>query len=214
MKKIIFILILATTFCSILVAQEKDKYLDIKVTWGVKAEVNISGFFVSGMSEISSKMRTGGTGGGFINVELTKLFALQGEILWHYKSSDFIRQGNKGDFQYWGTEIPMYAMFRWNLKNDRRVYIGIGPYGEFGYSAKLKRAGKTIDLYEKDKATELSAMEDFNSGFGVTAGYEFANGLQINVGYKVSITNVLDANSSSIKMHPETVSIGLGYRFK
>ncbi|MDR3339033.1 MAG: PorT family protein [Candidatus Symbiothrix sp.] len=180
-----------------------------KITGGLKAETNLSNFILSGMSDAKSKMNFGATFGGFLNLDVSKYFAIQGELLYHYKSSDLVRNGIKSEYQYWGIEIPIYAMFQWKTNENRRAYIGIGPYTEFGFSAKMRRDGETIDLYEKDK----SAMLDSNSGFGVIVGYEFARRIQINAGYKISITNILDGNSSSVTLLPAAISLGIGYRF-
>ncbi|MBB4037881.1 hypothetical protein GGR21_003802 [Dysgonomonas hofstadii] len=213
MKK--FILILMIGCCISLNAQESNKkHLDVKATWGIKAEANISNFFISGTSVIDSKMKLGFTGGAFLNLEFSEHFALQGELIYHYKSSDFDREDLKGKYEYWGTEIPIYAVYQWKLAKGNRLYAGIGPYTEFGFSAKLKRNGEKIDLYEKEKLAEVSAMKDSNVGFGVIVGYEFANGIQINGSYKVGITNILDSNSNSVSLHPNTFSLGIGYRFK
>lgn len=56
-------------------------------------------------------------------------------------------------------------------------------------------------------------MKDSDTGFGVKVGYEFASGLQINASYKASVTNIMDANSSDVKMYPQYVSLGIAYRF-
>lgn len=85
--------------CISLNAQESNKkHLDVKATWGgIKAEANISNFFISGTSVIDSKMKLGFTGGGaFLNLEFSEHFALQGELIYHYKSSDFDREDLKG----------------------------------------------------------------------------------------------------------------------
>lgn len=212
MTKKLFIALFAITIATTVSAQQEEK--NVITTWGVKAEANLSGFIVSGTSLVDSEMGFGGTGGGFVNIQLSEHFALQGELLYHFKSSQFDRQDIKGDYQYWGMEIPFYAVYLRELRNNGRIYAGIGPYAEFGFSAELKRNNEKIDLYEKDDATEVSAMNDFNSGFGVMLGYEFPCGIQLNVGYKISITNILDANSSSLTLLPNAVSIGVGYRFR
>ena len=70
-----------------------------------------------------------------------------------------------------------------------------------------------VQQREKDSATGLPALCDSNTGFGIKLGYEFVSGFQINAIYKASVTNLLDENSSRIKMHPQTFSIGIAYRF-
>jgi len=198
-------------------AQESKKHqINIKTTWGIKAEANVSNFFISGTSVIDSKMKLGFTAGAFLNLEFTGHFALQGELIYHYKSSKFDREDIKGKYQYWGMEIPVYAIYQWKLRKGNRFYMGIGPYAEFGFSAELKRGSEKIDLYKKGQisGSEISAMKDSNVGFGIIIGYEFANGIQLNSSYKIGMTDILDANSNSVSLQPNTISLGIGYRFR
>lgn len=78
---------------------------------------------------------------------------------------------------------------------------------------QFKHGGKEADLYEKDGSTGLAAFQESNSGFGAKVGYEFVSGFQINASYKASISNLLDANSSQVKIHPHAISVGVAYRF-
>jgi len=216
MKKKVIYSVIVFLFCVIHIHAQEDKQINIKTTWGIKTEMNISGFFVSGTHMIDSKMKPGFSAGAFLNLEFTENFALQGDLLYHYKTSGFDRQDIKGKYRYWGMEIPVYAIYQWKLNKGNRFYMGVGPYAEFGFSANLKRGSQKIDLYEKEgnSESEISAMKDSNVGFGIMAGHEFPNGLQINIAYKVGVTNILDANSNSFSLLPSTISLGIGYRFR
>lgn len=110
-------------------------------------------------------------------------------------------------------EVPIYAFYHFNFNRGNRLYIGIGPYTNFGLGASFRQDGKKTDVYEKDKEKGLPIMKDSDTGFGVKVGYEFASGLQINASYKASVTNIMDANSSDVKMYPQYVSLGIAYRF-
>lgn len=191
-------------------SQEKQK---IVFTGGAILESNISGFFHSGVENGSSIMKAGFSVGGFLNLGIAQPFSVQGEILFHYKNSEFEWDVQKGDFSYWGIEIPIYAMYHYVFPKGNRLYIGIGPYTEFGFDARFKHGGIKADLYQKDGDTGLPILQESNSGFGIKIGYEFISGFQINGNYKTSISNLLDANSSQIKMHPYTISLGVAYRF-
>lgn len=191
-------------------SQEKQK---IVFTGGAILENNLSGFFHSGVENGNSIMKAGFSIGGFLNLGIVQSFSVQGEMLFHYKNSDFEWDNQKGDFSYWGIEIPIYAMYHYTYSKGNRLQIGIGPYTEFGFDAKFKHGETKADLYQKDGSTGLPALQDSNTGFGVKIGYEFISGFQINASYKASISNLLDANSSRIKMHPHAISIGVAYRF-
>lgn len=191
-------------------AKEKQRTV---FTGGAILESNMSGFFHSGVEGGNSIMKAGFSVGGFLNLGITQSFSVQGEILIHYKNSEFKWDTQKGDFSYWGIEIPIYAMYHYAFPKGNRLHIGIGPYTEFGFDARFKHGGIKADLYQKDGNSGLPILQDSNTGFGIKIGYEFISGFQINGSYKASVSNLLDANSSRIKMHPHTISIGVAYRF-
>lgn len=185
----------------------------VRLTGGVITEANLSGFIHSGIEGGESEMRAGANIGGFLDVAMSTRFSIQGEMLFQYKSSGFTWGGQSGDFQYWGVEIPIYAVYRFTLRKGNRLHVGAGPYTGFGFEGSYKSGGKKTDVYEKDKATGMSALKDSDTGFGLKVGYEFASGLQVNASYKLSVTNVTDANSGEAKLRPQTVALGLAYRF-
>ncbi len=52
----------------------------------VKAEANLSGYYLSRMNGTEIKIRTGSTLGGFMKWEIANYIALQPELLFHYNS--------------------------------------------------------------------------------------------------------------------------------
>lgn len=198
---------------TVTVPEPKTKIQKIKLTGGSILETNLTNFIHSGIDNSSSNMRLGVSAGGFINLELVKPFSIQGEMLFHYKTSEYKWENHTGKYEYWGVEIPVYAMYSWSFHRDSRLYIGVGPYTNFGFGARFKEGGRKIDVYEKEEDTGLPVMKDSDTGFGIKLGYEFALGLQINATYKISVTNITDANSSAVKMYPQTFGLGLAYRW-
>lgn len=223
-KKYFIILLLAVSNMGFLKAQslnvtvtnqgaETSKEQKITFTGGPVLEMNVSNFIHSGISDGKSQMKLGFSTGGFLNLGISKSFSVQGEMLFHYKNSDFEWGNQTGEYRYWGMEIPVYAMYHYCFSKGNRLYIGVGPYTEFGLGASFRYDGTKQDLYEKDGTTGLPALSDSNTGFGIKVGYEFISGFQMNATYKASITNLLDENSSRIKMHPQAITIGVAYRF-
>lgn len=198
--------------CLALVAQAQDEPRKLKVSGGPKVELNMSKYFLSRNSGVESVMRLGVTAGGFLQLDVSSHFVVRGELLYHYKNS-YIKQAGNNRIRYWGMEIPIYAMYVWNCGRGHRIYLGAGPYTEFGFSATAWFGDKKIDLYAIDPQNDVSAMRDSNTGFAFAAGYEMPCGLQLNVTYKISISNVLDANSNKFSFYPMTTSFGIAYRF-
>lgn len=198
--------------CLAVLVQAQEQPRKLKFSGGPKLEANMSKYSLSPHVGVSSSMRAGMTAGGFLQLDVSSRFAVSVELLFHYKNS-YIKQDGNNRIRYWGMEIPIYAMYVWNCGRGHRIYVGAGPYTEFGFSATAWFHGKKIDLYAIDSENAVSAMRDSNSGFAFLAGYEMPCGLQINITYKISISNVLDANSNKFSFYPMTTSFGVAYRF-
>ena len=180
------------------------------VSFGAKAEANMSNFILTDLEPMESKLGPGASVGGFTKIDLGKNFAIQPELLFHFKSSTSEIGNNEDDFRYWGAEIPVYALGQWNCGTGR-MYAGVGPYVALGFSAKYDNSD--FDLYEEIGTTDESTLRRFDFGFGATFGYEFAIGIQINAGYKIGVLNAMDAGRDDASMLPQTISLGVGYRF-
>ena len=105
LKQLVLLLLISTSLSLTQANAQEQKYM----FWGLKAESNLSGFFILDNVDTESKIGLGATFGGFLNIELAENFTLQGELLYHYKASE-LNNTTKGDFQHWGMEIPIYAM--------------------------------------------------------------------------------------------------------
>ena len=52
----------------------------VPISYGVKAELNMSNFFLSDLGEYSSRMKAGPNLGGFMKIDLHENFAIQPEL--------------------------------------------------------------------------------------------------------------------------------------
>lgn len=208
-KLFLLIILIATCIYEPVYGEVKDG--KVSLTGGVKSEVNLSQYLLvpTGMS---SYMGVGSTLGGFVMVDIASGFSIEGELLFHYKNT-FVGKHSYERIRSISMEIPIYAMYNYRCKDNSYVRVGIGPYCEFGLSAITWKDGVIRDLYDVNKRDEIQSMNDSHTGFGIVVGYETSFGLQLNVGYKISVTNLLDANSNRWAIYPMGVSMGLGYRF-
>lgn len=213
MKKLVLALALASMFGTAQVsAQGLVKKMMSGLYYGPKVEANLSAFSISDMPGVESKMGVGGSVGGFLGLRMSRHFAVQEDILVHYKTSSFEQDGVEGDFEYLGAELTFYAMGNWTLNNGGRLSLGAGPFAGYGVRAKYKVEGVETDLYEKNEDGK-KAFNPMNIGAAITAGYEFKCGLQVNASCKYGIMNMLDADKDDAALRPATVSVGVAYRF-
>ena len=129
-------------------------------------------------------------------------------------------------------QIPVYALGKVELGKGQ-FYGGVGPYFGVGFSAKTDDIEfgifkkDPIDLYEE--YNDKSALQRWDVGIACQLGYEFANGIQINAGYKYGFINQVDDLKSTVndvasrfgtslkddsyKANASVFTIGMGYRF-
>ena len=213
MKKLVMTLALASLFGTAqMSAQGLMKKMMSNLYGGPKVEANLSTFFLSDMPGVDSKMGVGGSVGGFLGMRLTEHFAVQEDLLVHYKTSDFKQSGATGDFKYMGAEFAIYAMGNWTLHDGSRISIGAGPFVGYGLNAKYKVNGVETDLYDEDENGDMP-FNPMNVGAAILLGYELRCGLQINASCKCGIMNMLDAHKDDASMRPGTISLGVAYRF-
>lgn len=178
------------------------------ISYGVKAEMNMSNFLLTDLDAQKSTMKVGPNLGGFMKIDLHPNFAIQPEMMFFYRQSKMETGPIEDTFKQWGMQIPVYALGQSEVGNGR-FYAGVGPYVGLGFDARYKDAD--INLY--DEVAGKTPMNRWDFGMGAMLGYEFNNKLQLNAGYQFGFVNQLDELKDDAKMRTQTVSVGIGYRF-
>ncbi|MCD7962585.1 MAG: PorT family protein [Rikenellaceae bacterium] len=173
------------------------------ISGGIKAEANLSNFLHNDKAPGKTNMKFGASVGGFAKFDVVENFAIQPELLFHYYSAERKTNGVARNYEYWGMEIPVYAMGQWYTPSNNRFYAGFGPYVGLGFQSKYYEP--MVKLYETNAHNQL----DF--GFRALVGYEFSNRIQLNAGYKIGVVNANDKDPG--RLYSQGVSLGLGYRF-
>lgn len=180
------------------------------ISGGIKAELNMSNYLLSDFQATTSTMKAGPTLGGFMTIQFSENFALQPEALFHFRQSKMEVGRLEQDWEYWGMEIPIYAVGQMQL-GAGKGYLGFGPYFGLGFDAQ--NTTFDLDLYEKNSVTDKATLKRFDFGLGIMVGYEFNAGVSINAGYKIGLLDMMDAGRDNASMLPQVVSLGVGYRF-
>lgn len=213
MRKILCLIIAITTaVCAYSQGSYEDEN-NMQFSGGVKGEMNLSQYLIVPEIDLNSYCNIGASAGGFLRFEFLNNFSIQGELLMHYKCSNLHDDG-LNHLKIWSLEVPIYAMYSLRFEEGDAMNFGLGPYCEFGLIAVMEEPNGYRNLYDINRREEIQAMRDSNSGFGVMIGYETDFGLQVNLSYKISITNILDSNSYKAAFYPMTASVGVAYRWK
>ena len=216
------------------------------VSGGVLAGANLSNFIISrDHHAMSSYMRIGAELGGFIDFSLSKHFAIQPQVLFTAHQNYFaVKEGDDvfklNGLWSFGMEIPIYFLGRFGNLRQGYVQFGGGIFTHFTFASntgKYKNADQpiteetTTPIPKKANSNNTTVFNyDYsrlytlhNNHFGVcaTVGYEFKFGMQINLHYKVSLSDIAGFYSemkgqdvAKAVIYPQSISLTVGYRWR
>lgn len=184
-----------------------------KVEGGVKGDIVFLNFQTKEAPGAISTFTPGGSLGGFMDIWFKDRIGIRPELNLNYKQTVMGWENNRGRMKSFGIEVPIYVVGRFDVFKKHHIFVGLGPYTEFSCFAKWTRGNRDVDLLKINSDGE-PMIQDNQSGFGAILGYEFGNGLAIDISYKLCCFNILQPNTSQgVSLYPQTVSIGLAYKF-
>ena len=176
---------------------------------------------------MASHRRFGAELGGFIDFTLTKHFAIQPQIIFTAHQNYFAATDTTNGLWSFGMEVPVYFLGRLGNLQQGYVQFGGGIFTHFTFASntgKYKSADSNpAPQVEQDGHNYNELYSLHNNHFGICAmvGYEFTFGMQINVQYKISLSDIAGFYSSNkgkeiadALIYPHSLSLCLGYRFK
>ena len=203
------------------------------VTGGLIIGGNMSDFLITrDHHTMASHRRFGAELGGFIDFTLTKHFAIQPQIIFTAHQNYFAATDTTNGLWSFGMEVPVYFLGRFGNMQQGYVQFGGGLFTHFTFAdnkGKYKSAdnvplpanGDTQSEKDGYNYSELYSLHNNHFGICAMVGYEFSFGMQINVQYKISLSDIAGFYSSNkgkeianALIYPHSLSLCLGYRFK
>lgn len=200
------------------------------VRFGIKGAANASQFSEQQLNTKNQKL--GFNAGVFVNVPLSKQFALQPEVLYNQMgaksvlTSSEVQNGNttvKTEQNVSTTlnyiSVPLMVQF----KPTDNFYFEAGP--EFSYLINGKDKGEsmvssttngitTTQIQSASRDIDKDAIQRFNFGLGLGLGYYFTDHLGVNARYVNSLTHIY--KDTPVGQNPNTnrvFQLGLNYKF-
>ena len=203
------------------------------VTGGLIIGGNMSDFLITrDHHTMASHRRFGAELGGFIDFTLTKHFAIQPQVIFTAHQNYFAATDTTNGLWSFGMEVPVYFLGRFGNMQQGYVQFGGGLFTHFTFAdnkGKYKSAdnvplpanGDTQSEKDGYNYSELYSLHNNHFGICAMVGYEFSFGMQINVQYKISLSDIAGFYSSNkgkeianALIYPHSLSLCLGYRFK
>ncbi len=123
-------------------------------------------------------------------------------------------------------EIPVNAVYYIPTGASGSVFVGAGPYIGYNISGKGKLKGSVSysgegtdfseDFNESEKlkfSGDDKDMNAFDAGVNFLGGYKLSNGLIINAGYGLGLSNLIPNAQGDEKSSNRVLSFGVGFQF-
>lgn len=201
MKKTILTIILAISFIFVVTVNGQTR-----TSFGIKLNGDLSTVKVSNLKNETASFKPGISAGGFAKISFGPYFVFQPELLVSYMEKRVKRASEKVRFKYASVEIPLYAMGQFDAGRGK-LFIGAGPH--IGYGLSIDSKVEKLPCWEE--GANKVERKNWYMGGGVIAGYEFAMGLSLHAGYKLSYA--LHNKNKTSATDTQTLSLGVGYCF-
>ena len=202
------------------------------VSGGLLANANMSNFIITrNHKPMSSYMHVGGELGGFMDFRITKHFSIQPQVILTAHQNHFTANDTANHLWSFGMEIPVYFLGRFGNMEKGYIQFGGGIFTHFTFASNIANKFKNVDespvvtpsptSSDSHDYSHLYSLHDNHFGAAVTVGYEFPIGIQINAHYKVSLSDIAGfykahkgQEIADALIYPQSVSLGIGYRWK
>lgn len=105
--------------------------------------------------------------------------------------------GKGGDTRFYYLEVPLYATYWANLKDNGKVFGSLGPYFAYGLGSSFGSKGR---------------FNPFDAGLSARAGYKMLNSFSFSLGYDYGLVNISKGggpNNETAKNR--SISFNVGY---
>lgn len=166
--------------------------------FGLKAGYNAANFTNENGSEY--KMKSGFHVGGLAHIHISKLFALQPEVVYSMQGTKFMN--NNTDARYNLDYINVPVLLQLMVHDGLRLETG--PQVGFLVNAQSKNGNTSVKVKDNFQPTDVSWA------FGV--GYLTPARLGFDVRYNLGLTDITKSTGSNL--HNSVIQAGVFYQFK
>ena len=199
------------------------------VSGGVLAGANMSNFIITrNHRPMSSYMKIGAELGGFIDFRITKHFSIQPQVILSAQENYFAAGDTANHLWSFGLDIPVYFLGRFGNMQQGYIQFGGGIFTHFTLASNVPNRYRSYDEpTDMEPQTDgydysrLNTLHNNHFGVCVTVGYECTFGMQINLQYKVSLSDIAGfytemkgQDVADALIYPQCISLTLGYRWK
>lgn len=220
MKKFSLLLLLVFLPLLSLRAQDADSLKFPPVSLGVLLQNSLSGEHMHVQETyLSTNAGLGVEIGGFIDYNITPQLSFELQLILALQGLGHITREKDEMVTLFGMDIPLYFVAAFPIQKNR-LRFGIGPFAHVTFDAwnssdrTLVTPYRQVISVDDIKGKPRYALNNYYGGIALLAGWEFAIGLQINLGASYSVMDILNYEHAYNSFdHPYKITLGLGWRF-
>jgi hypothetical protein len=188
--------------------------------YGLKAGVNFPSYSYGNSDDLSdTKSTVNFHVTGYLDAPLTSNFYIQPGVSLQGKGAKLVESSALGGSEItqntmW-LEVPVNFVGKFPAGTGN-FFVGAGPYLGFGLSGKNKYStdgGNAVTEREFEFGKD-NTLKGTDFGVNFLAGYKLSNGLLLNAGYGLGLTNIAgDGNVWSDDIKNRGFSVGIGFEF-
>lgn len=198
---------LAIYFFFLLISSTAGTSVIAQVRYGVKAGLNSSsiGWFSSGYG-----LKVGYQFGLTTDIGLSNRFSIQPALLISSKGVVY-KSENQNPSTYLTLnylEVPILALYKHQLKNGSKLFVGLGPYMGIGISGYSKSKGQDRweVAFDRNRKPNFQSFVPFDFGVSASSGIEISK-FSFGVNYNKGVKTILSASNN----YNNTLSLTAAY---
>ena len=178
---------------------------DKKVTFGVKAGLNVSNIGAEDKAFDNTSAKTGFHAGITLDYAFTHQWYLLTGLEYSSKGVK-IDLGGSSDLNVTAAyvQLPLCAGFKLGITDDLGILFDLGPYFAYGLHGKSKIGSSEIDTFSKDW------VKKFDCGIHFGVGLEWQK-MTFGFGGESGMVNIMQEGNS--KAETRNFKVSVGYKF-
>ncbi|PSK93324.1 porin family protein [Taibaiella chishuiensis] len=171
----------------------------------------------AGNLELNSDSKIGFKAGGVVNIPVVAGFYIQPGIF--YSTKGFKSTTDAGILKTETTvnigyvEIPVNALYRFDLGNAGGLFVSAGPYAALATNGKVKNTITTLGIETKTSdnvkfGSDADETKRFDYGLNAGLGYETPWGVYLRAQYGFGFANLSNNNNATVKNKGFQLSLG------
>jgi hypothetical protein len=166
-----------------------------------------------GDTKLGTDSKIGFKAGGVVNIPVVAGFYIQPGVFYSTKGFKYnldilgIKSESTTNLGY--IEVPVNALYRFDLGNAGGFFVSAGPYAAFAVNGKTKTEALGVETKTNvEFGSDAGEMKRFDYGLNAGIGYETPWGVYVRAQYGLGLANLTNVDNATAKNNGFQFSLG------